>query len=87
MEDAFKRWLRDARKGERYVYHIGYLPRDRTRMVEVPVIRGEVHLMAVNHGPIHHLAQLVMAAADADMVHLVQRRVNEDRFEYIAEKR
>ena len=87
MEEDFKRWLKRAKPRERYVYHTGYLPQDRTKMVEVPVVRGEFHRMAVNSGPVHHLAKLVMDAAEAGYVHLLQERIGDGKYKYIAERR
>lgn len=83
----FNQWLNRARVGERYVYHVGYLPRDRSKTVEVPITRGEYHRVVVNKGPVHEMATLVMIAAESGLVHLVQRKLQDGRYQYIAEKR
>lgn len=71
----FRYWLDFAEPGERYVYHYGYLARDRD--------------WANSDGrtAIRQLANLAMGAAQTGLVHLVQRRLDDNYYEYIAERR
>jgi hypothetical protein len=72
---GFRAWLRRAAPGERLIYWRGVLARDRASGSPL-----EERVRA----RLDRLATAVLAAADAGLVHLVQRRCADDHFDYIA---
>lgn len=70
-----------AGPGARYVYHIGYLPEDRHWAKNTP---GEKRSHAQQ---IDRRADEAYAAYEAGDVRLMQRRLDERQYEYIAVKR
>ena len=70
---VFRRWVAIAAIGNQLVYHEGYLACDRAP--EIPTAESR---------RLHKVAQVIMNAAEDGRVHLVQRRLGEGRFAYIA---
>jgi hypothetical protein len=72
----FRSWLASARAGDRFAYYFGFLALgtdlDGRRLPE-PACRDALVV-----------ARAAWAAADRGLVHLVQRRLGENRFEYLA---
>ena len=74
---AFGRWIRQARPGECFEYHRGLLTVDRS-----PASR----LAEPERRALAKLARAALKAAEADQVHLVQRRNGPGDFSYLAIK-
>lgn len=70
----FYAWLGQASPGERLEYHLGFLAMETaTLIVSAPERSRLIALAAAAH-----------RAYEADLVHLVQRRLGPDRFAYLA---
>ena len=67
--------LAAAMPGEAITYHVGMLARDRWPL---SFVLPEVHRLELNA-----IADRAQQLADAGMVHLVQRRLAEERFAYL----
>lgn len=74
-EQDFISWLGRSRPGDRVVYHQGLLMKDRQFTAN-----GKPSL----HTATSTYAKSVMSAADAGMVMLFQKRLDEDTCDYIA---
>jgi hypothetical protein len=74
---AFARWLGQAKPGDRLEYHRGFLTVDRSSASCLP--ERERRALA-------KLADAALQAAEADRVHLVQRRNGPADFTYLAIK-
>lgn len=76
----FRVWLVTARPGASYIYHRGLLCFDR-----------EPHIYQEDRGQmeedVNDLGEATWQASEDGMVHLTQRRIGKNRFEYIATKR
>ena len=70
--NRFTDWYISAKRGESYVYYTGFLCRTR----EVLLKTDELNL----------LSDRLWDMMEANKISLVQRRVERDRFEYIAQK-
>lgn len=79
---AFREWLRDAIAGHHYVYFRGSLIKARGSFEEV---HGE--MVWEENTAIIELANEVYGAHLAHRVHLFQRKLHDDDYEYIAVKR
>jgi hypothetical protein len=75
VED-FKTWLRQARAGDAFVYHCGFLAVGLNHLGEVLDYSERRRLADVAH--------CAWSAATKGSVHLLQRRVANNRFEYLA---
>jgi len=69
----FKRWSSEARPGEGVIYHVGQLMYDRQGSDQ-------------NANSINFMANEALAQAERSDVHLLQRRVAANHYEYIAVK-
>lgn len=85
--EAFRKWLQSARAGSIYVYYTGMLASDRGGFILVHDERGEAEYTWVPNLEIDALARAAIDAWDAGRVHLFQRKLHEDEYEYIAMKR
>lgn len=74
---AFRRWVSQAKPGDRLEYHRGFLTVDRS---------SASRLAERERGALTKLADAVLRAAEADRVHLVQRRNGPVDFTYLAIK-
>jgi hypothetical protein len=75
--DDLGAWLTNARPGDRFVYHHGFLVVDRA--VNSP-------LRARDRRRLDVLAKAALGAASAGVVHLLQQRLDAGTFDYIAVK-
>ena len=69
-------WLSQAEPGETAEYHRGFLGVDRTPLGQPMSLKDRIDLIDV--------AERAMRLAEQGLVHLVQRRVGDDRFSYLA---
>ncbi len=69
-------WLSQADPGERLEYHRGFLGIDRTPLGQPMSLKDRIDLI--------DLAERAMRLAEQGLVHLVQRRVADDTFAYLA---
>jgi len=76
--DDFCGWLAMATPGNATVYHRGHLGRDRCRSTTALSERDRQWLIA--------LSRQALLAAEADRVHLLQRRHGDGDYSYIAVK-
>lgn len=77
----FGSWLRNSRRGDRCVYYRGDLSRDRTILItDSPKWIAEAREADA-------IGSAAWAAYEAGRVHLVRRRVADNHYEYIAERR
>lgn len=75
----FKAWYANALRGKSYVYHVGYLAKDRET-------KGRDDTEKAYYDEIKRLADYAYKLHEAGKVSLVQKRVEPMRFEYIAIK-
>lgn len=78
----FEAWVASASPGDTYVYYQGFLCHDRSYTVWV----GRVQETLYNE-PTHSVGLAAKAAYEAGKVHLLQRRVGPEDFEYLAIRR
>lgn len=69
-------WLSQAEPGETLEYHRGFLGLDRTPIGRPMSLKERIDLIDV--------AERVMRLAEQGLVHLVQRRIGDDSFSYLA---
>lgn len=79
---SFRLWLSSAKPGSRFYYHEGFLLNDRVRPM---TINGITYYTPV--GWLVELQEAVWKAYEQDRVSLVQERIGELDYRYIAEKR
>lgn len=79
--DYVKRWLREAPRGDRIVYHTGFLAADR---VVKEMVDGKYRERYLE--PINHIADLMQLAQVAGTVELWQERVGDFEYKYWARK-
>lgn len=72
--DDFHAWLRNAKAGDRFAYHRGYLVIDRNDPSQP------------DRADINFVADQYLDLAKAGTVRLVQKRVDDPRWDYIAER-
>jgi hypothetical protein len=80
--EAFKHWLRFGRVGSFHVYYRGLLMYDRQRYM---IVDGETY--SVPNEEIDALGREAIEAWEAGNVHLFQRKLHDNEYEYIAVKR
>lgn len=85
----FTKWVNNSKKGDRYVYHTGFLLMDRAHKLEIGIgpDGGDSVIMLVNREPVHTEAKLVWQAYEKGHVTLFQRKLGKAVYEYIAERR
>lgn len=81
---TFRRWLNGADRKERRVYHVGHLAQDRWIISFEP---GDGSISEYQDPELQMLADTVYAAYQAGKVYLLQRKIGENTYEYIAERR
>lgn len=81
----FKHWLDTANIGQVYIYYTGHLAVDRGTIVDMHII-GAVPLFIPN-GEVDGLGRAAIEAWEADKVHLFQRKIHDNEYQYIAMKR
>lgn len=81
--DAFKRWINTGRVGSVFVYYTGFLAMDRGTIIDL----GGGYTEFSPNGDIDAIASLAIDAWDANRVHLFQRKLHDNEYEYIAMKR
>jgi hypothetical protein len=69
-------WLSQAEPGETLEYHRGFLGIDRTPLGQPMSLKDRLDLIA--------MAGRAMRLAEQGLVHLVQRRIGDDAFSYLA---
>lgn len=69
-------WLSQAEPGETLEYHRGFLGIDRTPLGQPMSLKDRIDLIDV--------AERAMRLAEKGLVHLVQRRISNDTFSYLA---
>lgn len=79
----FKDWIKNARTGQVYKYHTGFLAVDRNSIVD---ITDSIPIL-VPGGVVHEIALEALYAFDTKRVYLFQRKLHEGVYEYIAMKR
>jgi len=82
--EKFRDWIERSRTGKIYIYHVGFLSIDRGRIVDytddgTPVFEPV--------GDINDLANIAIDAFQSGRVHLFQRKVHDNQYQYIAMKR
>lgn len=74
-----KRWFSRARPGDRFLYHVGFLLRDReAQPVDTPEGLKQVVPVEINK-----VADMVMDLAQELWVYPIQKRVGDGIYEYI----
>jgi len=82
--EKFRDWIERSRTGKIYIYHSGYLARDRGRIVDY-ADSGEAIIEP--NGDIDDLANIAIDAFVSGRVHLFQRKIHDNQYQYIAMKR
>jgi hypothetical protein len=78
---GFEEWLANAKTGESCIYHVGSLVDDRRFKWFSNSKKSEAYVVS-------ELANATYKAHKADLIYLVQRRLQEsDNYEYLAERR
>lgn len=75
----FETWLHRAKRGSRFVYHTGYLPKDKSHAY----VMG-TRLQVGGSEDVFSIAKMALRASDAGDVHLFQRKLGDMRYEYQA---
>lgn len=75
-DGALRAWLRQAHTGDVLVYHRGFLARDA-------ILEGG-ELSERQRAELGRLARRARYAAEAGHIHLLQRRLGKEEFEYLA---
>jgi len=71
-----RHWMANAEAGERFSYYTGFL---------APSINADgEHLSETERKKSQMVARVARAAAERGLIHLLQRRLGENRFEYFA---
>ena len=79
--DFIKKWLRDAPRGDRIVYHTGFLAADR---VVKEMVDGKLRDRYIE--PVNYIGDLMEMARDVGKVELWQTRVADFEYKYWARK-
>lgn len=79
MIGNFKAWYAQSFRGKSYVYHVGYLARDRETKPRDDTEKAY-------YAEIANVANYAYKLQEAGKVSLVQRRLEPMKFEYIAVK-
>lgn len=82
--EAFRDWIDNSRVGKIYIYYTGHLGVDRGTIIDTG-LRDEPLFVA--NGDIDDLGKLAIDAFEANRVHLFQRRLHDNEWQYIAMKR
>ena len=82
--DAFRDWIRTARAGQVYIYYTGDLANDRGAYIDWG--DGD-HLVFIASGDIDAIGTLAYDAFTSNQVHLFQRKIHDNIYQYIAMKR
>jgi len=80
---AFAGWMKTARKGDKFPYHMGFLCHDRSFERTMP--NGKK--VTITNPEIDKIARAVWEEYENGRVVLVQQRVTTGVFEYIAVRR
>lgn len=70
---VFKKWIANAARGDRRVYWHGFLAHDRTNSF---IRKDAIEVSAI-----------ALEAQSSGLIHVVQKRIAEDCYDYIAVKR
>lgn len=81
--EAFREWLLSANTGQTYIYFTGNLGGNRF----VPTVDGTGTVIDCPNGDIDELGTLAYQAFTANRVHLWQRKLRDNEYQYIAMKR
>lgn len=86
--DAFKRWVKASKPGDRVIYYEGHLAKDREGLVSVIGPDGSgIKFERKLYEPQHSLGQATYAAWEKNQVHLLQKRTGDAKWFYIAVRR
>ena len=78
----FDQWVEKGKPGSMFVYHSGYLPLDKYNTYQLD---GRTFFQ--RNAEIFNLAQSAMGLYEMGLVELVQRKLSEAEYQYIAVKR
>lgn len=81
--EAFREWIKTANTGQVYTYYTGFLSIDRGTIVDI----GDGLTEFEPNGDIDALATTAINAFENNRVHLFQRKIHDNEYEYIAMKR
>jgi hypothetical protein len=74
-------WIAQSHKGDRFVYHVGHLLHDRKFRVKLAGTGGFADVPVI---PLQNIATAALEAYWSGYVVLVQKRLGEDTFQYLA---
>lgn len=77
--DGFQRWVRKAHPGAAYIYHSGFLMRDRQQRA----VFGQSVIHSAG-GPVHDIAKAAWRASQVGLVYLLQHKVEHGIYLYYA---
>lgn len=80
---AFNDWLKTSPPGQVYTYYTGFLSVDRGTIIDTA--SGDFEF--VPNEDVDDLGRLALSAFEANRVHLFQRKIHDNVYEYIAMKR
>ncbi len=81
--EKFRDWIKTSRPGQIYIYYTGFLAIQRGHIID---IGGREQYMIAN-GDVDALGNLAASAFEDNRVHLFQRKLRDNEYEYIAMKR
>ena len=81
-------WLLESQPGDRCIYHVGHLAADKVKSPDLASIAAlALHAAGYVWGENKEGQYMASYQRKRDRVHLVQRRVDAKRFEYLAVKK
>jgi len=82
----FKDWLHRGRAGSMCIYHTGYLALDRFHIVDVAFPGDTKVSLTTPIERVDEVARLALDAFEEKRVHLFQRKLHDNEYQYIAMK-
>lgn len=81
LPQIFKRWAQVAKRGDRFIYHKGFLMVDREKL---RVRSEDGWVVCPNLLALNAVADLALDAYNRGLVHLFQKRLGDGEYEYRA---
>lgn len=78
--ETFREWLKDARPGQVFIYYTGHLTVDRGSVI----VDDSGDITIEPNADIDELARIAIDAWDNKRVHLFQRKLHDNEYQYIA---
>lgn len=83
----FKDWLDNANVGQTIIYHTGNLAIDRGNVIYDAGVTSSGKFLYIHNEIVEQLAVETLNAFEEGKVHLFQRKIHDNEYQYIAMKR